>query len=89
MRGAFERMGNQAAEQHRSRLENTSNSWLVATVAMLNHQSQDIVSNIAKTAEEKLRVTCAEVFAGVGDSLRERLQQIATGLGKKEPPGAG
>jgi len=89
MRGAFERMGNQAAEQHRSRLENASNSWLVATVAMLNHQSQDIVSNIAKTAEEKLRVTCAEVFAGVGDSLRERLHQVATGLGKKEPPAAG
>src|SRR5690242_18898620 len=61
MRGAFERMGNQAAEHHRARLENASNSWLVATVAMLNNQSQDIVSSIAKSAEEKLRLTCAEV----------------------------
>jgi hypothetical protein len=86
MRGAFERMGNQAAEHHRARLENASNSWLVATVSMLNHQSQDVVSNIAKTAEEKLRATCADVFAGVGDTLRERLQQIASGIGKVEPP---
>ena len=89
MRGAFERMGNQAAEHHRTRLENASNSWLVATVAMLNHQSQDIVASIAKTAEEKLRATCADVFAGVGDALRERLQQIASGIGKTEPPAAG
>jgi len=89
MRGAFERMGNQAAEHHRARLENASNSWLVATVAMLNNQSQDIVSSIAKSAEEKLRLTCAEVFAGVGESLRERLQQIASGFGKSVPPQAG
>ena len=89
MRGAFDRMGNQAAEHHRDRLENASNSWLVATVAMLNHQSQDIVTSIAKTAEEKLRATCADVFAGVGDALRERLQQIASGITKFDPPSAG
>lgn len=88
MRGSFERMGNQAAEHHRARLENASNSWLVATVAMLNNQSQDIVANIAKSAEERLRSTCAEVFAGVGNALRERLQQIASGIGQIDPPSA-
>jgi hypothetical protein len=82
MRSAYERLGNQAAEQFRGRLENASNSWLVATVAMLDHQSHDVVANIAKSAEEKLRATCAEVFSGIGDTLRERLQKITAEIGK-------
>lgn len=80
MKSAYERLGNQAAEHFRGRLENASNSWLVATVSMLDHQSQDVVANIARSAEEKLRATCAEVFAGLGDTLRERLQKITTEL---------
>jgi hypothetical protein len=36
-----------------------------------------MISGIAATAEEKLRETCAQVFAGVGESLRERLSEIA------------
>jgi hypothetical protein len=80
MKSAYERLGNQAAEHFRGRLENASNSWLVATVSMLDHQSHDVVANIAKSAEEKLRTTCAEVFSGLGDTLRERLQKITTEL---------
>jgi hypothetical protein len=80
MKSAYERLGNQAAEHFRGRLENASNSWLVATVSMLDHQSHDVVANIAKSAEEKLRSTCAEVFSGLGDTLRERLQKITTEL---------
>jgi hypothetical protein len=88
MRNAYERMGNEAAQQFRGRLENASNSWLVATVAMLNHQSKDVVAGIARAAEEKLRATCADVFSGIGDTLRERLQKITAEIGKSaaSPP---
>jgi len=77
MQAAYQDLSNHATEQHRNRLENVSNQWMLATVASLNQQSREAVSSIAAIAEDKLRETCAEVFANVGESLRERLQQIA------------
>ncbi|MGB8457277.1 MAG: hypothetical protein WCE50_06140, partial [Candidatus Acidiferrum sp.] len=56
------------------------------TVAGLDHQSRAALASIAANAEEKLRETCIEVFASVGDALRERLQQIAANLTPPEPP---
>ncbi len=77
MQNIFAQTGEQAAEQYKSRLENVSNQWMLATVASLDHQSRDMISGIAATAEEKLREACAQVFAGVGESLRERLREMA------------
>ncbi|MGH9743798.1 MAG: hypothetical protein ACRD51_15750, partial [Candidatus Acidiferrum sp.] len=86
MRNIYSNISDQAADQHRGRLENISNQWMLATVASLDHQSREAVASIAASAEEKLRETCAQVFAGVGDALRERLQQIAASLTPPEPP---
>jgi hypothetical protein len=86
MRGIYAQLSNQAAEVHRSRLENVSNQWMLATVASLDHQSREAVRGIAAKAEETLRETCAQVFAGVGETLRDRLQQIAASLTIAEPP---
>jgi hypothetical protein len=77
MQNIYAQTGEQAAEQYKSRLENVSNQWMLATVASLDHQSRDMISGIAATAEEKLREACAQVFAGVGESLRERLREMA------------
>jgi len=74
---SYDRMGEQAAAHHKERLEGVSNQWLLATVASLDHQSREMIAGIAATAEEKLRESCAQVFAGVGDSLRQRLSEIA------------
>lgn len=86
MRNIYSQMSNQSAEQHRSRLENVSNQWMLATVASLDHQSREAVNTIAAKAAETLRETCAQVFASVGETLRERLQQIASHLTAPEPP---
>ncbi len=86
MRGIYAQLSNQAADVHRSRLENVSNQWMLATVASLDHQSREAVASIASKAEETLRETCAHVFAGVGETLRDRLQQIAASLTVPEPP---
>jgi hypothetical protein len=80
MRGGFGKISDESAEQYRGRLENISNSWMVATVTTLDHQSRDVIAKIAATAEERLREASAEVFAKFGDTLRERLQQIAAGF---------
>ena len=86
MRGIYAQLSNQAAEVHRSRLENVSNQWMLATAASLDHRSREAVRDIAAKAEETLRETCAQVFAGVGETLRDRLQQIAASLTIPEPP---
>ena len=85
LRSGFSSISNEAAEQYRGRLENITNSWMVATVATLNHQSQDVIAKIAASAEERLREASAEVFSKFGDTLRERLQQIALGFEKPGP----
>jgi hypothetical protein len=87
MQSIFGRMGEQAAGQYKNRLENVSNQWMLATVASLDHQSREMISGIAVTAEEKLREACAQVFAGVGESLRDRLRGMAQSFTPPvEPP---
>jgi hypothetical protein len=76
----YTRLGEQAAQQYRERLDNVSNQWMLATVTSLDHQSRDAVSKIAVTAEEKLRETCTKVFADIGDALRDRLKEISSHL---------
>jgi F0F1-type ATP synthase membrane subunit b/b' len=86
MNRVYDRIGEQAAEQHKTRLESASNQWLLATVSSLDHQSREVISGIAATTEEKLRAACAQVFEGMGDSLRQRLSEIAKNLTPTEPP---
>jgi len=83
MRSIFSKLNDETADQYRSRLENISNTWMVATVATLDHQSRDVIAKIAAATEERLREATAEVFAQFGETLRERLQQIASGFDKQ------
>jgi nucleotide-binding universal stress UspA family protein len=59
---------------------------MVASVTTLDHQSRDVIAKIAATAEERLREATSEVFTRFGDTLRERLQQIAAGFEHSAPP---
>ncbi|HXM95785.1 MAG TPA: hypothetical protein VOA64_16295 [Candidatus Dormibacteraeota bacterium] len=77
LRNVYARIGEQSTEQYRTRLENVSNQWMLATVASLDHQSRDVVASISATAEERLRETCTQVFAEIGEILRSKLQEIA------------
>ena len=83
MQTIYSRIGEEAAEHYRERLDNVSNQWMLATVTSLDHQSRESVARIAANAEERLRDTCTKVFADIGNALRDRMQQIATRL---EPP---
>lgn len=88
MKRVYDRIGEQAAEQHKTRLEGVSSQWLLATVASLDHQSRDMIAGVAAAAEERLRAACTQVFEGVGDSLRLRLSEIAKNFTPPEPPSA-
>jgi hypothetical protein len=88
MERVYGQIGEHAAEHYKGKLENVSNQWMLATVTSLDHQSREMISGIAATAEEKLREACAQVFAGVGESLRERLKEIAQSFTPpREPSG--
>lgn len=87
MKRVYHHIGEQAAEQHKTLLEGVSNQWLLATVASLDHQSREMIAGVAAAAEEKLRAACSQVFEGVGDSLRQRLSEIAKNFTPAtEPP---
>jgi hypothetical protein len=75
-----------AVEHYKGRLENASNSWLVASVTTLSQHSQTVIESLAQAAEVRLQQTCSEVFAGLADSLRTRLLGISSDMRKDVPP---
>ena len=60
-------------DEHKQRLENASNSWLLTTVTKLNQQSGTLIDELADTTEKRLKAVCAGVFSEMGESLRQRL----------------
>jgi DNA anti-recombination protein RmuC len=76
LRETLASLGDQGIEAYKQRLESATNSWLVTTVAKLNQQSQQHVDALARSTEERLRDTCKQVFAGVGETLRQRLLDL-------------
>ena len=80
----------ESIEEYKARLENASNSWLLASATTLGQHSQAMLDTIGKAAEKRLRETCSQVLAGMGDTLKERLLGISTDFNtdedQQEPP---
>jgi hypothetical protein len=75
---------NESIEQYKARLENASNSWLLASATTLGQHSQTVLDTIAKAAEKRLRDTCSDVLAGMGDTLKQRLLGLSTDFSADE-----
>jgi hypothetical protein len=88
MRASMAELSSAATGDFKARLDNVSNTWLLTTVAKLDHQSRDVVSGLSASAEEKLRAACADVFSNVGESLRKRLQEITAEFSKTASSGS-
>jgi hypothetical protein len=86
LRAAMANLSSEATGDYKTRLDNVSNTWLLTTVARLDHQSRDVVSGLSASAEERLRAACADVFSNVGESLRKRLQEITAEFLKPPAP---
>jgi len=83
MKGSVEK----SIEQYKERLENTSNSWLLASATTLGQHSKTVLQTLSEAAEERLRDTCSDVFAGLGETLRMRLLGLSSEVGtSKKPP---
>jgi hypothetical protein len=85
LQNSYARIGDQAATQFRDRLDNVSNQWMLATVTSFDHQSRDSVARVTAGAEEKLRETFTKVFGDMGDTLRDRMREIASNLNFAAP----
>jgi hypothetical protein len=86
IRASMADISSAATGDFKTRLDNVSNTWLLTTVAKLDHQSRNVVSGLSASAEEKLRAACADVFSNVGESLRKRLQEITAEFSKAPSP---
>ena len=74
----------ESLEAYKSRLENATNAWLLASAATLGQNSQAVLDNLAKTAEKRMRDTCSRVMAGMGDVLKDRLMGISTSFSAED-----
>jgi hypothetical protein len=70
-------------DTYKTRLENASNSWLLASATTLGQHSQAVLDTLAKSAEKRIRETCSDVLAGMGDTIKARLMGISTEMDKE------
>lgn len=87
MRALYGQIGDESVDRYRGRLENVSNSWMVAATTMMDRQSRDVLDTVAHSAEERLRTACAQAFANIADTLREQLKEISANF--VPPPSSG
>jgi hypothetical protein len=81
----------ESMESYKTKLENASNQWLLASATSLGQHSQSVLDTVAKAAEKRIRDTCAEVLGGVGDTLKQRLIGLSDAYKKDDSdlPGPG
>jgi hypothetical protein len=70
-------LGTFAMDEHKERLENASNTWLLTTVTKLNQQSESLIAEMSDSTEKKLKAVCGNVFSEMGEILRQRLAGLA------------
>jgi hypothetical protein len=76
-RSSLDSQASLAMDDHKHRLENASNSWLLTTVSKLNQQSEALINDLSDMTEKKLKAVCGTVFADIGETLRQRLAGLA------------
>ena len=76
----------ESMDQFRARLENASNSWLVASATTLGQRSQAALDTLAKAAHNRLRETCSDVLTRMGNALKESLPGGSGDLPADETP---
>jgi hypothetical protein len=69
------RIGNQAVDDYKQRLDNTSNTWVLTSVTKLNQHSQNLIEQLASASEDRIRAACSGVFADIGENLRKKILQ--------------
>jgi hypothetical protein len=77
----LQHMSNEAVERHQDRLQNASDSWVVSSVRRLNEHGQTAIESLMHSVDETLRDSCAKLFQGLSQMLRERPTPAGVPLG--------
>jgi len=80
----LKKTNDESIEAYKARLENASNSWLLASATTLGQHSQAVLDTIAKAAEKRLRETCSDVLGSMGDTLKARLLGLSSDFSAEE-----
>jgi hypothetical protein len=83
-RASLEQMNGEAAGKYQERLETMCDSWMVSSVRRLNEHGQNVIESLMRAADQALRDSCAKVFDGLGEILRDR-PASAAGVGFAPP----
>jgi len=81
MQSTMQSHGAQALDEYKQRLETASSTWLLTTVSKLHQQSNTMVDQLADSTEKRLRAICGNIFAEMGETLRQRLAGFSVPLG--------
>jgi hypothetical protein len=83
---SLEPLGIAAMEEHKKRLDNASNAWLLTVVTKLNQQAENLVAELAEATDKKLKAVCNAVISEMGATLRQRLGGLAAPLTSPDSP---
>jgi hypothetical protein len=85
-RMSLEPLGVAAIDEHKRRLDNASNAWLLTTVAKLTQQSEKRIEELAEATDRKLKSVCNAVINEMGATLRQRLGGLIAPLNSPGAP---
>jgi hypothetical protein len=74
---SLEQLSGEAAGKYQERLETVCDSWTVSSIRRLNEHGQNVIESLMRSADQGLRDSCAKVFEGLGEMLRDRAANAA------------
>ena len=69
----IERLGDQAVKAYGKHLEEIANASLQNAMSAFNQKSEEQLETLVRSAEQRLRQICNEVFTEIGENLRRSL----------------
>jgi hypothetical protein len=76
LRETVAQLGEQAIQAQEMRLDQISRSSLQETISKFSQESNEVLETMSRSAEERLRSTCNQVFTEAGEALRQRLLEL-------------
>jgi hypothetical protein len=81
----LDRMGRESAEKYQDRLDAACDPWIVSSVRRLNEHGQNVIESLMRSADQALRDSCAKLFDGLSEMMRES-SATAAGVPGFTPP---
>ncbi|MGH9735471.1 MAG: hypothetical protein ACRD8A_12885 [Candidatus Acidiferrales bacterium] len=69
---SLERLTTNSVARYQERINTASDTWVVSSVRRLNEHGQNLVESLMRSADDAVRESCAKLFDGLAEILRER-----------------